>query len=435
MSANYFKVNGGNRLSGTVSVSGAKNSVLALLVASVLTDKQLIIEDVPSINDVYDLVDILEYLGSNIIISDQKEKKTITIDNSKLKYKPLLIENVTKFRASYYFMGAMIGRFGKVDILIPGGCFLGPRPIDLHIKGFEEMGCSVKEYDTEQGPAIEIRTTDGCLKGNTIFLDFPSVGATINLLLASALANGNTLIENAAKEPEIIDVITMLSTMGANIRGGGTGNVKVEGVEKLEGCFHQVIPDRIEAGCYILLASLLGNNIEVTNIIPEHLEALLSKLTEVGISFTIKDDSVIVHGKSDNLNPISIKTGVYPSFPTDLQQVMCTFLTQIEGESKITEKIYPDRFRNCYELINMGAAIDIKRSEEFGEAIIQGGTGLDGKEVSASDLRAGFSLIFAGLIANGETKVDNINHVLRGYDRIIEKLQGLGASIELIEEK
>lgn len=434
MANKYFKVKGGNKLSGKVTISGAKNSVLALLIASILTEKQLVIEDVPAIKDVYDLIEILEYLGANVIVSDQGEKKIVTIDNQNLEYKPLLIEQITRFRASYYLMGVMVGRFGKCELLVPGGCFLGPRPIDLHLKGFEALGCEIEEFTHEGKDAIRITAKDGKLKANSIFLDFPSVGATINLILASVLASGTTMIENAAKEPEIIDVITLLNTMGANIRGGGTGAVRIEGKEKLKGCYHQVIPDRIEAGSYLMLAGLIGENVIIDNVIPEHLDAVISKLEHIGINLIIEIDRITVVNHNENLSPVKIQTGVYPSFATDLQQIIATMLTQVPGYSEITETIYPDRFKNCDYLNEMGANINVKRSEKFGQAQIEGQTKLIGKRVEATDLRAGFSLIFAGLLAEGTTEIHNINHVLRGYANIIKKLQGLGADIELIEE-
>lgn len=434
MEERYFKVNGGNKLTGKVTISGAKNSVLALLIASVLTDKQLVIEDAPAIKDVYDLIEILEYLGSNVIVSDQGERKIITIDNKNLQYKPLLIEQITRFRASYYLMGVMVGRFGKCELLIPGGCFLGPRPIDLHLKGFEALGCEIEEFEYEGNAAVRITAKTGRIEANTIFLDFPSVGATINLLLAAALSNGTTILENAAKEPEIVDVITLLSTMGASIRGGGTGVIKIDGKQSLKGCYHQVIPDRIEAGSYLMLAGLIGENVIIDNVIPEHLDAVVSKLEEIGINMIIEVDRITVVGRVEGFNPVKIQTGVYPSFPTDLQQVMTTMLTQVDGYSEITETIYPDRFKNCYYLNDMGANIEIKRSEKFGQAQINGGTSLSGAVVEATDLRAGFSLLFAGLIADGETEVHNINHVLRGYANIVKKLNSIGANIELIEK-
>ncbi len=430
----YFKVEGQKKLNGTIHVSGAKNSVLALIIGATMTDQVVTIEDVPDIRDVHMLKTILEYLGANVIISTQGRKKILIVDNKEAGYKDLLIDEITAFRASYYFMGAMIARYKKCRLLLPGGCFLGPRPIDLHIKGFEALGCDVKQYEEGANTVIEI-TVQGELEGKNIFLDFPSVGATINLMLAASMAKGETLIENAAKEPEIVDVATLLNNMGANVTGAGTNEIRIEGAQELSGCFHQVVPDRIEAGTYLMMASLLGEDVTVNNIIPEHLDGLISKLTEIGIDLEVKPESVIVHGRKDVLKPVSIKTGVYPSFATDLQQVFLTLLTQVEGESTVIETIYPDRFRNCAYLNDMGAKIEVEKNEIYGKALIQGGYDLTAKDVMATDLRAGAALIFAGMLAEGTTTVNNITHVLRGYDSIVDKLRGIGAEIELIEEE
>lgn len=429
---NFFKINGANKLTGKINITGAKNSSLALLIASVLTDKQQVIEDVPDIKDTYDLIEILEYLGSKVIMSNQGEKKVVTIDNSKIEYKPLYIEQITRFRASYYFMGAMISRFGKCELLLPGGCYLGPRPIDLHLKGFETLGCEIIEKEVNNQPAIEIYSKKE-LKGNTIFLDFPSVGATMNLLLAATLIPGETIIENAAKEPEIIDLVTLLNTMGAKVQGGGTSTIAIKGVSELKGCFHQVIPDRIEAGSYLMLAGLIGENLVIDNVIPEHLEALISKLIESGVIMEINIDNIKVIGRKKELTPIKITTGVFPSFPTDLQQPMATYMTQLQGESEIKDTIYSHRFKNCDYLNEMGANITTDINTDIGKALINGKSNLIGGEVYASDLRAGFSLIMAGLIAKGETRVYEVNHILRGYDKIIYKLQRVGADIMLVE--
>ncbi len=430
----YFKIEGQNKLTGNIHVSGAKNSVLALIIGSVMTNQVVTIEDVPDIRDVHMLKTILEHLGSNVIISTQGRKKIMIIDNQNVEYKDLLIDEITAFRASYYFMGAMIARYKKCKLLLPGGCFLGPRPIDLHIKGFEALGCSVNQYEEKENTVIEIEV-QGNLKGKNVFLDFPSVGATINLMLAASMAEGETLIENAAKEPEIVDVATLLNNMGANVTGAGTDEIRIEGAPVLNGCFHQVVPDRIEAGTYLMIASLLGEDVTVNNIIPEHLDGLISKLKEIGINLEVNAESVTVINREEKLNPVSIKTGVYPSFATDLQQVFITLLTQVPGENTVIETIYPDRFRHCAYLNNMGASIEVEKNEIYGKAVINGGSELVGQDVMATDLRAGAALIFAGLIAEGTTTVNNITHVLRGYDSIIEKLQGIGANIQLIEEK
>ncbi len=430
----YFKIEGQKELSGNIHVSGAKNSVLALIIGSIMTNQVVTIEDVPDIRDVHMLKTILEYLGSNVIISTQGRKKIMIIDNQELEYKDLLIDEITAFRASYYFMGAMIARYKKCRLLLPGGCFLGPRPIDLHIKGFEALGCKVNQYEEAENTIIEIEV-QGKLEGKNIFLDFPSVGATINLMLAASMAEGETLIENAAKEPEIVDVATLLNNMGANVTGAGTDEIRIEGAPNLNGCFHQVVPDRIEAGTYLMMAALLGKNVTVNNIIPEHLDGLISKLKEIGVNLEVNSESITVIDRKETLKPVSIKTGVYPSFATDLQQVFVTLLTQVPGDSTVIETIYPDRFRHCSYLNDMGSNIEVEKNEIYGKAVIHGDTSLSGKDVMATDLRAGAALIFAGLLAEGTTTVNNITHVLRGYDSIITKLRGIGAEIELIEEE
>ena len=430
----YFKIEGNKKLSGSVQISGAKNSVLALIIASTMTDKVVTIEDIPDIKDVKELVKILKFLGSNVIISQLGPKKSITIDNNELEYKELVMDEITTFRASYYFMGAMIGRFKKCKLLLPGGCFLGPRPIDLHLMGFEALGCEVKQYEENDSTAIEFSCPNG-LKGNKIFLDFPSVGATINLMLAASFASGETVIENAAKEPEIVDIATLLNNMGVKIKGAGTNEIRIHGVEQLHGCYHQVVPDRIEAGTYLMIGAILGENFTIENIIPEHLEALVSKLEHIGINLRVMEDSITVLGRKDKLVNTNIKTGVFPSFATDLQQVFVTLLTQVQGESLVVETIYPDRFRHCDYLNLMGANIDVQHGEDMSKANIVGPSNLYGSDVMATDLRAGAALIFAGLIAQGTTHVSNVSHVLRGYDSIVEKLTAVGASIELLDKE
>ncbi len=430
----YFKVEGQKKLSGTVHVSGAKNSVLALIIGATMTNQVVTIEDVPDIRDVHMLKNILEAMGANVIISKQGRKKILIVDNSETKYTDLLMDEVAAFRASYYFMGAMIARYKKCKLLLPGGCFLGPRPIDLHIKGFEALGCKIDQYEENGNTVMEI-SVEGELEGKNIFLDFPSVGATINLMLAASMAKGETLIENAAKEPEIVDVATLLNNMGCNVIGAGTDEIRIVGAPELSGCFHQVVPDRIEAGTYLMMASLLGEDVTINNIIPEHLEGLISKLTEIGIDLEVLPESVIVKGRKEKLKATSIKTGVYPSFATDLQQVFLTLLTQTEGESTVIETIYPDRFRNCSYLNDMGATIEVEKNDIYGKAVINGSSPLVAKDVMATDLRAGAALIFAGMLAEGTTTVHNITHVLRGYDSIVDKLTGIGAGIELITEE
>ena len=430
----YFLINGQQPLQGKVRVSGAKNSVLALLIASTMTNDVVIFEDVPKIQDVDELISILRYLQSNVISMPKSNRNYVTIDGANLDYKDLLIEEITKFRASYYFMGAFVARFKHCRLYLPGGCRLGPRPIDLHIMGLEKLGCKIDMIDEGDKTIVDISCPDG-LKGNNIFLDFPSVGATINLILAASMAEGETKIENAAREPEIVDVVTLLNNMGANIKGAGTDVIRIKGVKELHGCLHQVVPDRIEAGTYVMMGCLLSNDLIVDNIIPEHIEALTSKLINMGFNLDIKDESIhIKETDKSKLEGTKIKTGVFPSFPTDLQQVFLTLTTQVNGESEIIETIYPQRFKQCGDLENMGANINITLGEEQSKAIVTGATPLVGKIVHSTDLRAGASLVLAGLIAEGETKVYAINHILRGYDNFIEKLQAIGADITLVKE-
>ncbi|MGL4589581.1 MAG: UDP-N-acetylglucosamine 1-carboxyvinyltransferase [Mycoplasmatales bacterium] len=429
----YFKINGNKKLSGKVSVSGAKNSVLPLIFGTLLTNNEITLEDVPDISDVYMSVDILKYLGSNVIISNQGNRKMLSVDNKKTEYRELLIEEVTKFRASYYLLGSMIAKYGKCKLLLPGGCDLGPRPIDFHIKGFEDMGCVVELSEHDGKTIVDVTTPNG-LKPTTIFLDFPSVGATINLILASIFTEGQTVIDNAAQEPEIVDLCTMLNSMGGNIKGAGTSEIRIKGVEQLGGGFHQVVPDRIEAATYLMIGGLIGENYTVENVIPEHLEALISKMEQIGIHLNVEVDKIHIVGREETLKSTRIKTGVFPSFPTDMQQIITTMLTQTSGVSEIIETIYPDRYRNCHELISMGADIEVRRSEETCRIAISGATKLSGTKVKATDLRAGMGMVFAGLIADGETHVHNIEHVIRGYDCIIDKLQKLGADIEMLYE-
>ena len=317
-------------------------------------------------------------------------------------------------------MGALLGKCKKVTMKMPGGCFLGPRPIDLHIKGFEALGAKV-DYSNDGTYTIEAKR----LVGNKIYLDFASVGATINILLAAVKAEGKTTIENAAKEPEIIDVVNLLTKMGAKIRGAGTDTITIEGVEKLNGCNHEIIPDRIEAGTFLIIAAAAGEKVIVQNVIPQHLEAVTSKLKEIGVKMDIVGDSIIVHGGIENLKPVDIRTQVYPGFATDLQQPLTTLLTQCQGESQVVETIYPERFGHCYQLNSMGANI----IQEEAMCFVNGPTPLHGTRVYATDLRCGAALIVAGLMAKGVTEIGNVYHIDRGYDNIDHKLVSLGAVI------
>ena len=405
---------GGYPLKGTVRISGAKNSAVALIPATILADSPVIIEGLPDISDVQILKGLLEEVGGKVDFTDNK----MTVDPSSMISMPLPNGKVKMLRASYYLMGAMLGRFKKAVIGLPGGCYLGPRPIDQHIKGFEALGASVTN---EQG-AIYLRADE--LRGARIYLDVVSVGATINIMLAAVRAKGRTVIENAAKEPEIIDVATLLTNMGAKIKGAGTDIIRIDGVDSLHGCQHTIIPDRIEAGTYIILAAAAGEGILIDNVIPQHLESLIAKLREMGVGIEVKDDQMYVR-PAEKMKPIDIKTLVYPGFPTDLQQPLTSLLTRAEGTSMVTDTIYSARFKHIDELRRMSATIKV----EGRSAVINGPIQLQGAKVKASDLRAGAALVIAGLMAEGVTEVTGIEHIERGYSHIVEKLNGLGATV------
>lgn len=417
-----LKIEGGNKLNGTVRVSGAKNSAVALIPATILADSPVIIDGLPNISDVQILSDLLQEIGGTVSLNESE----IIVDPSRMISMPLPNGKVKKLRASYYLMGAMLGRFKKAVIGLPGGCHLGPRPIDQHIKGFEALGAQVTN---EQG-AIYLRADE--LRGARIYLDVVSVGATINIMLAAVRAKGRTIIENAAKEPEIIDVATLLTSMGAKIKGAGTDVIRIDGVDSLHGCRHSIIPDRIEAGTYIILGAAMGEEVVIDNVIPLHLESLIAKLREMGVSIETRDDQVLVRG-TNNLKPVDIKTLVYPGFPTDLQQPLTSFLTKANGSSIVTDTIYGARFKHIDELRRMSATIKV----EGRSAIINGPAKLQGAKVRASDLRAGAALVVAGLMAEGITEVTGLEHIDRGYENLVEKLNGLGAVIwrESMSEK
>jgi UDP-N-acetylglucosamine 1-carboxyvinyltransferase len=410
-----LKIAGGYPLRGTVRISGAKNSAVALIPATILADSPVSIEGLPDISDVQILKALLEEIGGTVHFSNNE----MTVDPSSMISMPLPNGKVKKLRASYYLMGAMLGRFKKAVIGLPGGCHLGPRPIDQHIKGFEALGATITN---EQG-AIYLRADE--LRGARIYLDVVSVGATINIMLAAVRAKGRTIIENAAKEPEIIDVATLLTNMGAKIKGAGTDVIRIDGVDHLHGCRHTIIPDRIEAGTYLILGAAVGEGILIDNVIPLHLESLIAKLREMGVHIDASEDQIFVDGRAQKLKAIDIKTLVYPGFPTDLQQPMTTLLTKAEGSSLVTDTIYGARFKHIDELRRMNANIKV----EGRSAIINGPTQLQGAKVKASDLRAGAALVIAGLLAEGITEVTGLEHIDRGYSNLVEKLNGLGATI------
>mgnify|MGYP001186276686 FL=1 len=412
-------VEGGRLLEGTVKVNGAKNSAVALLPAAILADSTVTIDGLPNISDVNTLKSILTDVGAKIV-SDSNQ--TVHIDPSNIVSIPIPNGKVKKLRASYYFMGAMLGKFKRAAIGLPGGCYLGPRPIDQHIKGFEALGAKV----TNEKGAIYLRAEE--LTGARIYLDVVSVGATINIMLAAVRAKGKTTIENAAKEPEIIDVATLLNNMGAKIKGAGTDIIRIEGVDSLTGCKHTIIPDRIEAGTYVILAAAQGKEMIIDNVIPEHLESLLAKLREMGVTIDKSDEQIYVISNK-RLKSVDIKTLVYPGFPTDLQQPITALLTKAEGTSVVTDTIYSARLKHIDELRRMNANIKV----EGGSAIITGPTQLEGARVKATDLRAGACLVIAGLMANGITEITGIEHIERGYENMPEKLANLGANIRKVK--
>ncbi len=407
-------VEGGHVLNGKVRISGAKNSAVALLPAAILADSNVTIEGLPEISDVYTLGDLLEEIGGTVSWDGQ----TVHINPENMIAMPLPNGKVKKLRASYYFMGAMLGKFKKAVIGLPGGCFLGPRPIDQHIKGFEALGA---EVTNEQG-AIYLRANE--LRGARIYLDVVSVGATINIMLAAVKAKGKTVIENAAKEPEIIDVATLLTNMGAKIKGVGTDVIRIEGVPSLNGCRHTIIPDRIEAGTYTIAAAAQGKEVIIDNVIPPHLESLLAKLREMGISIEESAEQLLIAPKNP-LKSVDIKTLVYPGFPTDLQQPFTTLLTKAVNTGVVTDTIYSARLKHIDELRRMNASIKV----EGGSAIVSGPVQLQAAKVNATDLRAGAALIIAGLMADGVTEITGLDHVDRGYEKITDKLTDLGAKI------
>lgn len=414
-----IKIEGKHILEGTIRISGAKNSAVALIPASLLSDGVVTIDNVPNISDIDALSEILEFLGVTV----EKKEGLIKIDSSNLVNREIPEMISSKLRASYYFMSALLGKYKKVEMYFPGGCSIGARPIDQTLKGFKVLGAEVKE----EGNKYTITAEN--LHGGHVYLDMPSVGATINTILVAVRASGKTIIENAAKEPEIVNVATFLNNMGAKITGAGTSEIRITGVNHLKGCFSEVIPDRIEAGTYIIAGALTGHNLRIENIIPEHVESLTLKLKEIGVPIEIGDDYAIV-SKTSNMKSVNVKTLGYPGFPTDLQQPLTTLLTQCTGKSILEETIYENRFKNVKYLNKMGANIEINDRKIY----IQGPADLKGSEVVATDLRAGAGLILAGLIAEGTTVVKEVEHVLRGYDSIINKLTTVGAKIELSEE-
>jgi UDP-N-acetylglucosamine 1-carboxyvinyltransferase len=405
-------IRGGRPLRGIITIGGAKNSAVALIPATLLADTPSTLENLPDISDVVVYHEILEELGGRVI----RQGDEMTIDPSGLDSIPMPNGKIKKLRASYYLMGALLGKYKQATIGLPGGCNLGPRPIDQHIKGFEALGARV----TNEGGALRLEADR--LIGTRIYLDITSVGATINIMLAAALAEGLTTIENAAKEPEIVDVATLLNSMGAQIKGAGTDIIRIQGVKKLLGCRHSIIPDRIEAGTYMIATVATKGKVLIDNVIPKHLESVTAKLREMGATITEGDDSVLVEGP-EHCQAVDVKTQVYPGFPTDLQQPITTLLTTAVGSGLVTDMIYTDRFRHVSELARMGAKLKV----EGRSALINGVSVLEGARVKAADLRGGAALFIAGLMAPDITELTGIEYVDRGYERLESKLSALGA--------
>ena len=411
-----MEIEGNRELNGTIRISGAKNATVALIPAAILTDEEATICNVPEITDTDALCNILNELNVDV----KRASESIVINPQNMKNVEIAEKFSKKLRASYYFMGALLGKYKKSVMYFPGGCSIGARPIDLHLKGFEALGATVKNEKNKY--IVEAEE----LHGANIYLDIASVGATINIMLAAVKAKGITVIDNAAKEPEIVNVATFLNNMGARISGAGTSTIKIEGVETLHKCFHEVIPDRIEAGTYIIIGALCGKNLKIDNIIPEHVDSLLSKLEEIGTELQVGTDYVII-SKSNNYKSTTIKTLVYPGFPTDLQQPFTVLLTQCNGKSKVTETIWENRFMHIPYLKDLGADVTVKNQT----ATIIGPTKLTGASVVATDLRAGAAMVAAGLLAEGTTTITNVEHILRGYEQIVEKLTSVGAKIKI----
>jgi len=414
-------INGGRPLKGEVTISGAKNSVVALIPATILADDIVTLDGVPDISDVASLIEIMTIMGAKI----ERKEDTLIIDPRGVKNMPMPFGKINSLRASYYFYGSLLGRYGQATVGLPGGCDLGPRPIDLHLKAFEAMGAAM----TMDGSSMKLATDGKPLQGANIYMDTVSVGATINTILAAVKAEGRTVIENAAREPEIIDVVTLLNNMGAHIRGAGTDIIIIDGVPQLHGTRHQVIPDRIEAGTYIALAAAIGEGIQINNVLYEHLESYIAKLEEMGVRMTISEDSIFVE-KQTGLKAIQIKTSPYPGFATDLQQPITPLLLTAAGRGRIVDTIYEKRVNHVPELAKMGANISTLNDH----IIYEGPNQLTGSSVKATDLRAGAALVIAGLMASGTTEITNVEYILRGYSDIIHKLTQLGADIQLVEE-
>ena len=413
-------VKGGKRLVGTVKTSGAKNAVLPIIAASIMGTSPSHFDEVPMLEDVRTISEVLRSLGIKV---ESKEKNCLDIDSTVVESYEPPCELMRNMRASFFVMGPLLARMGKARIYMPGGCAIGARPVDIHLKGFEALGVVLDQQDG----FIEATTPNG-LKGATIYFDFPSVGATENVMMAAALAEGVTILENAAEEPEIVALASYLNKMGAKIRGAGTDVIRIEGVKELHGADYTIIPDRIEAGTYMIAAAMTGGDVIVDNVLPEHQKPLIAKLREAGAIVEEDIDKVRVIGNG-TLKGVSVKTLPYPGFPTDMQAQIMAMMVVSEGNSKVTETVFENRFMHVEELNRMGATIiTADRS-----ANIEGPAKLVGCDVRATDLRAGAAMILAGLVAEGETRIGDLHHIDRGYEDIVEKLKNLGADIERVD--
>lgn len=408
---------GGVKLHGEVKISGAKNSAVAILVASILVKGKCVIENVPHVSDILDLIDIINGLGG---VAEFVGEDTVEVDCSDLTDYVASYDSVRKIRASSYLMGALLGRLKKASVALPGGCDFGVRPIDQHIKGFEALGAKV---DIEYGM---VNITADELVGDTVYLDVVSVGATINIMLAAALADGITVIDSAAKEPHVVDVANFLNSMGANIKGAGTDVIKIRGVKELHGGTFSVIPDQIEAGTFMIAAAATRGDVMVTNIIPKHMESLSAKLEEMGVGVEEYDEAIRIYVDKPELKRANVKTQPYPGFPTDLQPQMLTLLTVAKGTSIMKENVWDNRFKYIDELNRMGANVNVEGKDV---AVVEGGSRLTGASVCATDLRAGAAMVIAALIADGVTEIYNLQYIDRGYENLEEKLRALGAQI------
>lgn len=419
-----FLVQKSGPLNGEVVISGAKNAVLPLMAATILSDEECRISDVPQLRDVDVMKDILKSLGGEI---KAENDGVLAVNMKKIEKCEADYDLVSRMRASFLIMGSLLGRCGRAKVYMPGGCTIGARPIDLHLKGFEALGAEIIVKDN----FIEAISPEGGLKGESIYLDFPSVGATENIMAAAVLANGTTYIENAAEEPEIVDLANFLNKMGARIKGAGTDTIKIEGVERVHGASHTVIPDRIEAGTYMLAAAITRGTLLLKNMVPDHVKPITAKLRESGVTVELTDEGLYVDASGDRkLTAVDLKTLPYPGFPTDIQSPFMSFLTTVEGSSTVIETVFENRLMHVAELNRMGANI----MTEGNKAVVQGCKNLEGAQVIATDLRAGAALVLAGLVASGTTEISEIYHIERGYEKFTEKFRAIGANIMRVEE-